>query len=67
MHLVLQHGADLLHGFCVDTGKLFLAAEELGESVFDEYYDVFLRETRNDVFVDAKFLETMQLEEICKP
>lgn len=64
---MLQHGTDLLHGLGVDASELLLAAEELGESIFDEYYDVLLRKAWNDVFIDAQLLEAVQLEEICKP
>lgn len=53
--------------FTVYLLVLLLATQQFCKRVFDKVDDVFFVKAWDNVFVDAKLLQTMQLEEVCQP
>lgn len=67
LDLLFQHRVGLVIRFRVDGCQLLLAAQQLCKGIFDEDDDVLLGQAWNYVFVNAQFLQTVQLEEISQP
>jgi hypothetical protein len=67
LHLLFQHCVAFVVRLRVDGCQLLLAAQQLSEGILDEDDNVLLSQAWNYVFINAQFLQTMQLKEIGQP
>jgi len=67
LNLLFQHCVAFVIRFRINGCQLLLAAQQLSKGIFDEDDNVLLGQAWNNVFINAQFLQTMQLKEIGQP